>query len=156
MNDYEYSNYISREYSVLKKSFILQCKKSGLGFSEDIFHDTLMSCYGRPDVDISNIKNYLFCAFKQNLIRDKQYACNSMHVDTEDYIVPDDPHDCTESYVEYNDIMNLLEKKFGKDLINIYKEHLDGYSIRELEEAYNIKGLNYKLNQVKAYTKKVL
>ena len=156
MDNTDFSSYISKEYKTLKKCFRSQCKKSGLEFDEDIFHDTIIHCFDKPNIDISNIKNYLFCAFKQNLLRDKQYFCNSMHVDTEEYVVTDIPFDCTESLVEYNDIIQILEKKFGKELINIYKEHLDGYSIRELEEQYNIQNLNYKLKQIKQYALKVL
>ena len=156
MNDTDFSLYISKEYNGLKKSFISQCKKYGYEFDEDVFHDTIIHCFNKPEVDLTNIKNYLFCAFKQNLLRQKQYHCNSMHTDCEDYVITDTPYDCTESLVEYNDVMNLLENKFGKELVNIYKEYLNGFSIRELEETYQITGLNYKLKQIKQYALKVL
>lgn len=79
-----------------------------------------------------------------------------MRTDCDDYVITDIPYDCTESLVEYNDVMNLLENKFGKELVNIYKEHLNGFSIKKLEETHQIIGLNYKLKQIKQYALKVL
>lgn len=74
-------NYINDNYNVLKAKYRKFCIEKQYDWDEDIFSDTILSCYNAIEKkgklnDTSNqgIENYFFRSFKQNLQREKQYC----------------------------------------------------------------------------------
>lgn len=74
-------NYINDNYKTLKNKYRRFCKEKQYDWDEDIFSDTILSCYtaierkgGLDDKSNQGIENYFFRSFKQNLQREKQYC----------------------------------------------------------------------------------
>lgn len=74
-------NYINDHYNVLKHKYRRFCIEKQYDWDEDIFSDTILSCYtaiekkGKlNDTTNQGIENYFFRSFKQNLQREKQYC----------------------------------------------------------------------------------
>ena len=74
-------NYINDHYNQLKLKYRRFCIEKDYQWDEDIFSDTILSCYSAIEKkgklnDTSNqgIENYFFRSFKQNLQREKQYC----------------------------------------------------------------------------------
>ena len=74
-------NYINDHYNQLKLKYRRFCIEKDYQWDEDIFSDTILSCYTAIEKkgklnDTSNqgIENYFFRSFKQNLQREKQYC----------------------------------------------------------------------------------
>ncbi len=74
-------NYINDHYQELKSKYRKFCKEKDYQWDEDIFSDTILSCYtaierkgGLDDTTNQGIENYFFRSFKTNLQREKQYC----------------------------------------------------------------------------------
>lgn len=74
-------NYINDHYNQLKFKYRRFCTEKQYDWDEDIFSDTILSCYtaiekkGKlNDITPQGIENYFFRSFKQNLQREKQYC----------------------------------------------------------------------------------
>lgn len=74
-------NYINDHYNQLKLKYRRFCTEKQYDWDEDIFSDTILSCYTAIEKkgklnDTSNqgIENYFFRSFKQNIQREKQYC----------------------------------------------------------------------------------
>jgi hypothetical protein len=132
--------YVNQNYNSFRRELSAYCRKSGLVFDEDVFHDTLIARVEKVN-DLKKFKNYLFVAFKTNILREKNYSRNAMRSELPEQW--DKMTDNTEASVIWSQLKEQLEKKFGKELIEMFVEHMNGSSIRELELEYNIKGLNY-------------
>lgn len=145
--------YMIKNYDKLKLELIKYCKHNGIIFDEDVFHDTLIKCLDKVS-DMSNFNNYLFVSFRNNMAREKLYHRNLMHSELPDNY--EQSINDTEVLVEYNDLQRLLKQQFGEVLTEIFNKHLEGYSIKELEEMYNTTQLTYKLKKIKDFCKKHL
>lgn len=76
-------NIINDNYEVIKKELTSYCDSVGQKFDEDIFQDTILKCYilldkqGKMrDSSYQGCKNFMFQAFKRNIMREQQYARN--------------------------------------------------------------------------------
>ena len=74
-------NYINDHYQTLKNKYRRFCIEKQYDWNEDIFSDTILSCYtaiekkgSLNDKTNQGIENYFFRSFKQNLQREKQYC----------------------------------------------------------------------------------
>lgn len=74
-------NYINDHYQTLKNKYRRFCIEKQYDWDEDIFSDTILSCYtaiekkgSLNDKTNQGIENYFFRSFKQNLQREKQYC----------------------------------------------------------------------------------
>lgn len=84
MNDAKlFINYINDNYQELYNSFLAFCNNKSYKFDPDIFQDTIIKCYNLidkqgylKDKTPQGIKNYFFMSFKQNILRESQYARN--------------------------------------------------------------------------------
>lgn len=91
MNDAElFLNYVGENYDKL----LLTMKKYSINktgkFDEDIFSDTILRCYDNivkkqflKDGTPQGIQNFIFKAFSNNILREKQYARNAKRVETD-------------------------------------------------------------------------
>lgn len=86
MNNDEQANkflqWVSNNYDYLKNHHKAYCLNKKHTFNEDIFCDTYLKIYekirkdGIEDDSENGFKNYMFKAFKINVLREKQYARN--------------------------------------------------------------------------------
>ena len=74
-------NYINDHYDTLKNKYRKFCYEKQYDWDEDIFSDTILSCYtaierkgGLDDTSPQGIENYYFRSFKTNIQREKQYC----------------------------------------------------------------------------------
>lgn len=74
-------NYINDHYNILKHKYRRFCTEKDYKWDEDIFSDTILSCYSAiekkgslNDTTPQGIENYFFRSFKQNIQREKQYC----------------------------------------------------------------------------------
>lgn len=145
---------ISSKYSQIKK--VLNCewvKTHTTPFDEDLFHDTLYKCINKMENKLQTegeIFNYIFVAFKYNVIRESMYHRNSMKVDAEI------------SYIgEYNQIFNMdydlitngIKEKFGIELYEAFSEWVSGKSITKITAETKIDNLYYKFKKIKEWVK---
>lgn len=153
-----YYDFLEKNYEKMLKAF----KDFARGaFSEDVFHQTLVSCDSHFTSDLSPTEsammNYVFISFKNNLIRSKQYACVRLTEPITEacecdrvqapFAVPE-----VESKIDSKIVVSELEKKFGKELVVLFfRWAVDREPIRALELETGKKNLNYYLNKVKKY-----
>lgn len=74
-------NHINDNYDTLKAKYKAFCWEKDYQWDEDIFSDTIISCYNAiekkgklNDTSSQGIENYFFRSFKTNLQREKQYC----------------------------------------------------------------------------------
>lgn len=124
----------------------------GMKFNDDVFSETIVKCYET----ISNEKHenidiaaYFWSSFKQNTVNDRKKWINHT-VDT----IPDTPSkdNAFESF-EYSDTMSLVMKhlvaSFGEEVVDLYIQHVNGLTYKELLKVSNIKSLNYQFRKIK-------
>lgn len=152
---------IEEKYDEIKIKFLKSSKNSlNMPFNEDVFHDTIINCSKiNWDNNISDneIINYMYKAYKQNVLRENNYAYNKLSVDIDK--LPDIP---VNDNFEYQDLIFNIQKyivdKYGEQTFNqCYDWIVNNKSIREIEEIYQTNNLTYKLKKIKnEVTKKFL
>lgn len=127
-------------------------------FNEDIFHDTLLKCIEKfENKDMENdseFVSYLRSAFKTNIMREKLYFRNlqSADVPLENIYKPTTPHYNIDMVL----VLNKVEIEFGKLQCEQFQEWVEGASIKELNEKYNISNMRYVIDKIRKYVKKEL
>lgn len=89
----EFIDYIGGHYPELQRMLLAYCRNRGEVFSDDIFHQTFLNCYETidrkgemSDPTPKGFRDYLFKAFKFNIMREKQYARNKNRASVEDFV----------------------------------------------------------------------
>lgn len=145
---------LSEKYNKIKTDFSRSYKFStGEELDEDIFHNTILKCSEVEKLETmseSAILDYLYRAFRQNMMREKQYHRNKMTdpitEDTEINVFQDE--NFSENY-DYIKLTKYLNQTYGEKLVELlFMWKIDGYSIKELEKKFNIVNLNRKLNKI--------
>ena len=129
----EWMKTIGEHYQWIKEACRINSMKQGRDWSEDVFEDSIVLCYeaicrnGLKDLSEQGCKNYLFNAYKTNILHEKVIPYNSRKVDDEDMITNYDPIDegCREKVTRqlYNDfaVVKLLEMtEANVDQISFY------------------------------------
>lgn len=144
---------IEEKYDEIKIKFLKSSKNSlNMPFNEDVFHDTIINCSKiNWDNNISDneIINYMYKAYKQNILRENNYAYNKLSVDIDK--LPDIP---VNDNFEYQDLIFNIQKyivdKYGEQTFNQCSDWIvNNKSIREIEEIYQTNNLTYKLKKIK-------
>ena len=146
----QFINYISEHYDELKDRFQSFCYNKHYTWDEDVFCDTYLKCYevinraGKmANPTPRGFEDYLFRSFKQNTVRDKQYARNTKK-------------DCnvtnvSELYEEwYNENNTTSLKKVQKDLYNDFSVL---YLAKQLEQ--NVDAQSFYLWRIKNFLPKI-
>ena len=158
-------NYINDNYKTLKNKYRRFCKEKDYQWDEDIFSDTILSCYtaierkgGLDDTTNQGIENYFFRSFKQNIQREKQY-CRVAKRDLN--YNSDNINDIYEIW--YNENNSPARVKLLNDL---YKDFATLYILTKVEDnfdaehfllfrlKYLIPNMTYKKLQEKTQAKK--
>lgn len=154
---------VESKYDKIKQQFTIAVKKSlKKDFNEDVFHDTILKCSEKEwseDVTDEDLLNYLFMAYRTNLIREGQYACNKYTVITDDF--PDIPLNDIEDNYDYYDLIDKIKsyitKQYNaKTFEECYDRVVYGKSIKKLEKEYQDTNLRYKLDKIKKEVKKII
>lgn len=154
---------VESKYDKIKQQFTMAVRKSlKVDFNEDVFHDTILKCSEKEwpeDVTDEQLLNYLFMAYRTNLIRESQYAYNKNTVITDEF--PEIPHNDIEENYEYYDLINQIKSYIIKQYnAKTYEECYDrvvyGKSIKKLEDEYQDTNLRYKLNKIKKEVEKII
>lgn len=145
-----FRNYIEQNYNKSKDIIKRNCWKRGIKFDEDIFEDTLIKCLETLIIEQDDYQGYLINSYNNNALRETQYAYNKYK---DDVPIPDKPF--SNNDIDIEQLYDLLENKFDKDIIIYFKEWVDGDSIRVIEENHKVSGLTYKFKKIREYIKKV-
>lgn len=129
-------NYINDHYSQLKAKYKAFCNDKQYDWDEDIFSDTILSCYNAiekkgklNDTTPQGIENYFFKAFKQNIQREKQYC----RVAKRDYNITSD--NIFQLYDEwYNEEHSSAKTKLLNDL---WKDFATLYILMKVEDNWD-------------------
>ena len=158
-------NYINDHYQTLKNKYRRFCIEKQYDWDEDIFSDTILSCYtaiekkgSLNDKTNQGIENYFFRSFKQNLQREKQYC----RVSKRDMNYNSD--NINEVYEEwYNENNSPAKTKLlndlWKDFATLYiltkvEDNFDAEHFRLFRLKYLVPSMTYKKLQEKTQAKK--
>ena len=174
MTDAEtFINYIADNYQDLFKKYRQFCKEKDYGWDEDIFEDTILSCYqaierkgGLEDLTPQGIENYFFRSFKCNIQREKQYArvakrdlnytTDEVNILYENYYdrTMDDARNkiALDLYKDFATLylMMTVEENFDNEHFHLFKlKHLCGMTYKQIALKTNQKGVRQKILDVK-------
>ena len=158
-------NYINDHYQTLKNKYRRFCIEKQYDWDEDIFSDTILSCYtaiekkgSLNDKTNQGIENYFFRSFKQNIQREKQYC----RVSKRDMNYNSD--NINEVYEDwYNENNSPAKTKLlndlWKDFATLYiltkvEDNFDAEHFRLFRLKYLVPSMTYKKLQEKTQAKK--
>ncbi len=147
MNDAKlFINYINDNYQELYNSFLAFCNNKNYKFDADIFQDTIIKCYNLidkqgylKDKTEQGIKNYFFMAFKQNILRESQYARN---LKRDNNII-----NLSSANEHYQNSKLTQEEKLKSDL---YKDFAALYLLKQVEDNFDAE--HFYLFRLKTFT----
>lgn len=158
-------NYINDHYQTLKNKYRRFCIEKQYDWDEDIFSDTILSCYtaiekkgSLNDKTNQGIENYFFRSFKQNLQREKQY-CRVSKRDMN--YNSDNINDVYEEWYNENNspAKTKLLNDLWKDFATLYiltkvEDNFDAEHFRLFRLKYLVPSMTYKKLQEKTQAKK--
>ncbi len=147
MNDAKlFINYINDHYNELYNSFLAFCNDKNYKFDADIFQDTIIKCYNlidkqgyMKDKTEQGIKNYFFMSFKQNILRESQYARNQKR---DNNII-----NLSSANEAYQNSKLTQEEKLKSDL---YKDFATLYLLKQVEDNFDAE--HFYLFRLKTFT----
>lgn len=167
--------HINDNYQPLKDRFRRFCFDKSYEWDEDIFCNTILSCYetiskkGLQDITPLGIENYFFMSFKFNVMRDKLYSrnrsrdrnvtdingayenyCNNNLKTAEEKIANDLFCDFTTTY-----ILNKVEQNFDSVSFYLYrlKVLVPKMTYKKLQTITKYKSVRQKVYRVKRWIK---
>lgn len=142
-------NHINDNYNILKDRFRRFCFDKSYEWDEDIFCNTILSCYetitkkGLQDTSPLGCENYFFMSFKFNVMRDKLYSRNKAR----DRNVTD----INGAYENYcNNNLKTAEEKIANDL---FCDFATTYILNKVEE--NFDSVSFYLYRLKTLIPKM-
>lgn len=141
--------YINSNYQALKDRFRRFCYDKSYEWDEDIFCNTILSCYetitkkGLQDTSPLGCENYFFMSFKFNVMRDKLYSRNKAR--------DRNISDINGAYENYcNNNLKTAEEKIANDLFN---DFAITYILKEVEKNFDV--VSFYLYRLKVLTPKM-
>lgn len=150
-------DYIGKNYYDVKLNLNKLCNRfNNLLFDEDVFHDTIIKVdenLGKKLLSDKDYEKYVCKSFRTNLVREKLYHRNSMTNHTFDFSEYNIPFtlDYVEHTIDFNMVINILDKKFGMTLTKAYIDWLSGYSIKDIMVKYEIDSGYYHIKKMTDY-----
>lgn len=146
---------IEKQYAYILKCCKHECVKNNkVAFDEDVFHDTLLKCIeqlNNKELKQEDVIAYIISSFKTNILRDGQYARNSKKSDNDPYIIIIPVSE--KNKIDIGLVKEQLYSVFETLEADIFSDWLEGYTIKELNEKYEIKNARYIIDQIKDYIK---
>lgn len=174
MTDAElFLNYIGENYDRLKNHLKKYSLNKIAQFDEGIFHQTIVRCYDNiekklylQDPTPQGIENFLFKAFANNIIREKQYARVAKRVETEDFTgfltKRDKSDNSTEEKLKqdlYEDfailfILEKIENTLSYEHCHLFAlKHLEGLTYSQICKKSKSKGTREKILEASDYVR---
>ena len=164
--------WIGEHWDEEKKKLERYCADKRIYWDEDIFSDTVLKMAerigqkGLIDSSERGLRNYLFKAFKRNVVRERQYSrnamrdnnvenvsqlyedwCNTNMLSSEEKLRLDMKQDFSILY-----LANLLLEQFGGELTHIFLEkYYYKLTYKQLSDKYHIPRLRDKLLEMKRF-----
>lgn len=129
-----YMSWLSENYEAQKRKLYAFCMSSGVTFDEDVYSDTALKVYdkisaeGSVDPTPTGFENYLFKSFRNNIIREKQYARIARMDDNYEGEVE-------QIYDEYYNKEKETEKEKLKS--DLWKDYATLYLMSKVEENFD-------------------
>lgn len=154
----QYLDFIANNYDKIKNNISNESiKKLGVIIDEDIFHDTLLKCIktcNKLDLTIDQLSNYIFISYKTNYLRELEYARNKNRDDVDISTIDDCKLDRID--IDYNKIRDIIVGRFGESEWKLFEDYIYGASISDISKECCEKGLYYRFNKIKNYTKQFI
>lgn len=135
---------IIKKYKDTREQFKQQCRREGLLYDEDILYDTMLKCHKllteRGVKSIDAAKNYLWYAFKKNMLRERNYSRNKLRcdVETSELEIIDEEYDASIDEL-YNNIVNDILKEFGDKWCEMFRLHYENNTMyNKLSKDFNV------------------
>lgn len=165
--------WINSNYDQLKAHHKAYCLNKKHTFNEDIFCDTYMKIYekirkdGIEDDSENGFKNYMFKAFKINVLREKQYARNQKRDENNANLPILQEIFLTSQLTEreklksdlFKDysclyLLKLIEKHFPYEDCRLFKIKLfENLTYKQLADKTGVKGIRQKIVDIKNFLK---
>lgn len=157
---------IGMHYEQIKDACRINSLKQRKEWKEDVFEDSIVLCYdcicrnGLRDQTDDGCKNYLFNAYKTNLLHEKVIPYNSRKVDDEDFFKTYDEQDNEEGkkkfmeqlYTDFATVRVLEIAEKNVDQVSFYcyrlKYLMEKMSYRRLVKITNIKNAKARVKNV--------
>lgn len=146
--------FLSKDYSKVRLTIQRNCWNRSQRFDDDIFGNVIMNCLEKltDDKTEKEFYGYIIRSYNNALINESKsaYVRTSvkidMDVETESGI---------EDRVDLELIYEKVEGKFGKELTDLFKMWLKGYSVREIEELSGKIKLTYQFKKIREFIAKL-
>lgn len=124
-------------------------------FDEDIFHDTIIKVNDIIDCHHYSkdvYEKYMCTSFRTNLIREKLYHRNSMTEHTFDFKgIEPFTYSYVDSMIDFDMVINTLNRKFGEKLTLFYIDWLSGYDINDAMRKHDIHSGYYYIKKITSF-----
>ena len=153
-----FNEYVAQHYDVLKTIAPKEVsKKICSDYIEDIFHDTLVKCIKQLEnkpMEQNEILAYFTRAVQVNIIRETQYAFNSLKTDgVEIEEWDEDLDEMNLSQIDYQNILNDIETNFSIEWKTIFQLWCEGLTIHEINNKLIIQNSRYIVDKLKKWIK---
>lgn len=153
-----FNEYVAEHYDVLQKIATKEAnKKICSDYIEDIFHDTLIKCIKQLEnkpMELNELLAYFTRSVQVNIVRETQYAYNSLK--TDDVEIEEWDEDLDEintSHIDYHNILNDIENTFSNEWKNIFQLWTEGLTIQEINKELNVSNSRYIVDKLKKWVK---
>jgi RNA polymerase sigma factor (sigma-70 family) len=153
-----FNEYVAENYDKLKKIATNEArKKMCLEKVEDIFHDTLIKCLkqlNNKTLDENEILAYFTRSIQINLIRDFNYSYSLMKCDgVEINECVNEVDNINVDIIDYNNILQDIEKIFSQKEKIIFKLWTEGLTIKEINKKMGVEHSRYTVDKIKKWLK---
>lgn len=153
-----FNEYVAQHYDILKMIATKEIsKKICSDYIEDIFHDTLVKCIKQLEnklMEQNEIIAYFTRAVQINVIRETQYAYNSLKTDgVEIEKWNGDLDEMNLSKIDYQNILNDIEIHFSTEWKNIFQLWCEGLTIQDINKTLTINNSRYIVDKLKQWIK---
>jgi hypothetical protein len=102
----------------------------------------------------NHVLSYYCKSVRTNYIRNLMYSYNKDRDDGEfDESIYKLNEENNDSKIDYDIIIYDIERKFGKDSLQQFSEFVQGYTLREINEKWNINNADYIIRKIREYIK---
>lgn len=127
----EWLNKISTVYESCKKKYYKMCVEMNINVDEDVFSNTVLSCYdsiarnGLQDLTQQGCENYLFRSFRTNMYQVSNYDKRkvSVNISTVEFPINDEDVIKKQSFQDFKVIyiLNTIEENFDNISFNLWR-----------------------------------
>jgi hypothetical protein len=159
LNIYEAITYYYNDLmKIAEREYIKLFHDSDNDSYKDIAHDTMIrmcDIYGNvQSLTKNHVLSYYCKSVRTNYIRNLMYSYNKDRDDGEfDESIYKLNEENNDSKIDYDIIIYDIERKFGKDSLQQFSEFVQGYTLREINEKWNINNADYIIRKIREYIK---